>query len=54
MGDWCKLNHVSGSRLYRWFAKFREEEPGALDGALYCFVSRDYEKIKILRFDVNG
>lgn len=24
------------------------------DGALYCFVSRDCEKMKILRFDVNG
>lgn len=25
-----------------------------MDGALYCFVSRDYEKMKLLRFDVNG
>ena len=24
------------------------------DGALYCFVSRDLEKMKMLRFDVNG
>lgn len=24
------------------------------DGALYCFVSRDCEKVKMLRFDVNG
>lgn len=24
------------------------------DGALYCFVSRDREKMKLLRFDVNG
>lgn len=24
------------------------------DGALYCFVSRDCEKMKMLRFDVNG
>ena len=24
------------------------------DGSLYCFVSRDCEKIKLLRFDVNG
>ena len=25
-----------------------------VDGALYCFVSRDLEKMKMLRFDVNG
>ena len=25
-----------------------------MDGALYCFVSRDCEKAKLLRFDVNG
>lgn len=24
------------------------------NGALYCFVSRDCEKMKMLRFDVNG
>ena len=24
------------------------------DGALYVFVSRDFEKIKMLRFEVNG
>ena len=24
------------------------------DGSLYCFVSRDCEKIKMLRFEVNG
>lgn len=24
------------------------------DGSLYCFVSRDCEKMKLLRFDVNG
>lgn len=24
------------------------------DGALYCFVSRDCEKVKLLRFDING
>ena len=24
------------------------------DGSLYCFVSRDCEKMKMLRFDVNG
>ena len=29
-------------------------EPVQVDGALYCFVSRDCEKAKILRFDVNG
>lgn len=27
VGDWCRLNHVSRSCLYRWLAKFREEEP---------------------------
>lgn len=25
-----------------------------MDGALYCFVSRDCGKMKMLRFDVNG
>lgn len=25
-----------------------------MDGALYCFVSRDCEKMKLPRFDVNG
>lgn len=25
-----------------------------MDGALYAFVSRDCEKVKLLRFDVNG
>ena len=25
-----------------------------MDGALYCFVSRDCEKAKLLRSDVNG
>lgn len=29
-----------------------ERDP--MDGALRCFVSRDYEKMKLLRFDVNG
>lgn len=24
------------------------------DGALYCFVSRDCEKMKLLRFEANG
>lgn len=24
------------------------------DGALYCFVSRDCQKLKMLRFEVNG
>lgn len=24
------------------------------DGALYCFVSRDCEKMKLLRFETNG
>lgn len=25
-----------------------------VDGALYCFVSRDCQKLKMLRFDANG
>ena len=25
-----------------------------MDGALYAFVSRDCQKVKLLRFDVNG
>jgi hypothetical protein len=29
-----------------------EEDPQ--NGSLYCFVSRDCEKVKMLRFDVNG
>ena len=28
VGNWCRLNHVSRSCLYRWLAKFRDEEPG--------------------------
>lgn len=26
--EWCGLNKVSESNLYRWMARFREEEPG--------------------------
>ena len=26
--EWCRLNKVSESNLYRWMARFREEEPG--------------------------
>lgn len=26
--QWCGLNKVSESGLYRWMARFREEEPG--------------------------
>lgn len=26
--EWCMLNKVSESNLYRWMARFREEEPG--------------------------
>ena len=26
--EWCRLNKVSESGLYRWMARFREEEPG--------------------------
>lgn len=25
--QWCKLNHVGASSLYKWMARFREEEP---------------------------
>ena len=28
--EWCRLNKVSESGLYRWTARFREEEPGRL------------------------
>ena len=27
--EWCGLNKVSESNLYRWMACFREEEPGS-------------------------
>lgn len=26
--QWCQLNHVCPSSLYKWMARFREEEPG--------------------------
>ena len=26
--EWCGLNHVSESTMYRWMALFRKEEPG--------------------------
>lgn len=26
--EWCELNKVSKSSLYKWMARFREEEPG--------------------------
>lgn len=26
--EWCRLNHVGQSCLYKWMARFREEEPG--------------------------
>lgn len=26
--EWCELNRVSKSSLYKWMARFREEEPG--------------------------
>ena len=25
--EWCRLNHVSESTMYRWMAIFRDEEP---------------------------
>ena len=28
IGEWCGLNKVSPSSLYKWMARFREEEPG--------------------------
>lgn len=32
--EWCHLNHVCKSSLYKWMARFREEEPG-------CFPRRN-------------
>lgn len=26
--EWCELNHVGQSALYKWMAEFRESEPG--------------------------
>ena len=31
-----------------------EMEMDPMDGSLYCFVSRDCEKIKLLRFETSG
>ena len=25
--EWCRLNHVAESTIYRWMARFRNEEP---------------------------
>ena len=30
--EWCELNKVSKSSLYKWMAKFRGEEPGRFPG----------------------
>lgn len=32
IGEWCSLNKVNRSSMYRWLAVFREEEPGRLGG----------------------
>lgn len=32
VGEWCSLNKVSRSSLYRWLAVFRDEDPGGFDG----------------------
>ena len=26
--EWCRINHVADSTMYRWMALFRKEEPG--------------------------
>ena len=28
IGEWCSLNKVNKSSLYRWIAVFRDDEPG--------------------------
>ena len=32
IGEWCSLNKVNKSSLYRWLAVFRDEEPGRFAG----------------------
>lgn len=32
IGEWCSLNKVNRSSMYRWLAVFREEEPGRFGG----------------------
>ena len=32
IGEWCSLNKVSRSSLYRWLAVFRDEDPGRFAG----------------------
>ena len=32
VGEWCSLNKVSRSSLYRWLAVFRDEDPGRFAG----------------------
>ena len=32
IGEWCSLNKVSKSSLYRWLGIFRDEEPGRFAG----------------------
>ena len=32
ISEWCSLNKVNKSSMYRWLAVFREEEPGRFGG----------------------
>lgn len=32
IGEWCSLNKVNKSSLYRWLAVFRDEDPGRFAG----------------------
>ncbi len=32
IGEWCSLNKVNRSSMYRWLAVFREEGPGRFGG----------------------
>ncbi len=32
IAEWCSLNKVNRSSMYRWLAVFREEEPGRFGG----------------------
>ena len=25
--EWCRINHVADSTMYRWMSRFRREEP---------------------------
>lgn len=32
IGEWCSLNKVNKSSMYRWLAVFRDEDPGRFGG----------------------